>query len=287
MLELLQAIVLGIVQGLTEFIPVSSSAHLIIVPWLLKPFTGVEDFGLSFDLALHLGTLVAIVGFFWGDVVRYVRAGASSVRTRSLAGDHDRLLAWLLIIACVPGALAGVFLDSFVESFFHEPNSVHQPAAMIVIALLTIALAALLWLAESVAKHARHLEQIGLKDALLIGCAQALAVLPGVSRSGSTITMGLFAGLTHEAAARFSFLLGAPIIAGAGAKKLLDALQAGMTRHDMLLFAAGFLSAAIVGYLCIKYLLRYLQTHSLMLFVYYRFFLGALLIVLVLLGFGR
>jgi undecaprenyl-diphosphatase len=287
MVAILQAILLGIVQGLTEFIPVSSSAHLIIVPWLLEPLTGIGDFGLSFDLALHLGTLVAVVGYFWSDWLRYLAAFVASVRQRSLAGDHDRLLAWLILLGSIPGALAGAFLDKYVEAVFHASDAPHQPIAMILIALLMMALAAVLWLIERRARHDRPLASVGLRDTLFIGCAQALALLPGVSRSGSTITMAMALGLTREAAARFSFLLGAPIIAGAGAKKLLDALEEGALTGQAGIFLAGFLAAALVGYLCIKYLLRYLQTRSTMPFVYYRWIAGMLIILLTVAGFGR
>ena len=286
MVEILQAILLGVVQGLTEFIPISSSAHLIIVPWLLKPFTGIGDFGLSFDLALHLGTLLAVLAFFRSDWLRYIGAFFASLRDHSVAGDHDRLLGWLLLIGSIPGVIAGAFGDKYIEGFFHAPAAPHQPTAMIVLAILIIALAAVLWLAERMASHVRTMESITLKDAVLIGLAQALAILPGVSRSGSTITMGLALGLKRETAARFSFLLGAPIIAGAAAKKLLDALQAGTLASEAGIFICGCLAAAVVGYVCIKYLLRYLQTNSTLVFVNYRVFLGVLIIVLVAAGFG-
>jgi undecaprenyl-diphosphatase len=287
MIEILQALLLGLVQGLTEFIPVSSSAHLIIVPWLLKPFTGIGDFGLSFDLALHLGTLVAVVIFFWNDWLRYIKAFFASVLGRRIAGDHDRLLAWLLIIGCIPGVVAGALGDSFIESFFHpEGDAPHRSVAMVLLALLMIALAGLLWLAERMAKHVRGLESMTVRDAVYIGLAQATAILPGVSRSGSTITMGLALGLKREEAARFSFLLGAPIIAGAAAKKLLDALQSGQLASEVGIFICGFLAAAIIGYLCIRYLLRYLQRNSTYPFSIYRVFVGVLIIVLVAAGFG-
>lgn len=285
MLELAQAILLGIVQGLTEFIPISSSAHLIIIPWLIEPLTGIPDFGLAFDLALHLGTLAAVLGYFWEDWQRYVRAGVASLRERSLAGNHDRRLAWLLVIGCVPGGIAGLIGDQAIESYFHSPNASHRPQAMALIALLMMALAVCLWLAERWARHERGLEQITWRDALLIGAAQALAVLPGVSRSGSTITMGLALGLTRETAARFSFLLAAPIIAGAGAKQLLEALSSGQLAAQAGLFLAGFVAAAVVGYLCIRFLLRYLQSNSTLVFIVYRLVVGVALLALVAAGF--
>lgn len=284
-LQMMQALLLGIVQGLTEFIPISSSAHLIIVPWLLEPFTGVGAFGLSFDVALHLGTMVAVLGYFWQDWLRYLRALRDSLRERRLNGNHDRLLAWLLILGSVPGALVGALGDDAIEGFFHSANAPHAPAAMLIMALLMMALAVFLWLAERLARR-RTLGDIGVRDAIVIGCAQALALLPGVSRSGSTITAGLALGLNRESAARFSFLLGTPIIAGGGAKALLDVFEDGTLFSQAHLFVVGFLAAALVGYLCIKYLLRYLQTHSMLVFVYYRVFLGLLVILLVLAGYG-
>ncbi len=287
MLEVLQAILLGVIQGLTEFIPVSSSAHLIVVPWLLKPFTGIGDFGLTFDLALHLGTLIAVLAYFRSDWLRYIGAFFASLRDRSLAGNHDRLLAWLIVVGCIPAAIAGVVGDKYIEDFFHSSNAPHQPLAMVVLAVLILALAFALWMAERMASHVRSLESITTKDALLIGLAQALAFLPGVSRSGSTITMGLALGLNREAAARFSFLLGAPIIAGAAGKKLLDAFSAGMPGSELAIFVSGFLAATLVGYFCIKYLLRFLQSNSTLVFVYYRVLLGVLILVLVAAGFGR
>lgn len=284
--EILQAILLGIVQGLTEFLPISSSAHLIIVPWLLKPFTGIGDFGLSFDVALHLGTLLAVLSYFWQDWLRYIGAGVASVRERKIAGDHDRLIAWLLVIGCIPGAVAGMFLESRIEDWFHTPNSPHQPSAMLGIAFFMIVMAGLLWLVDTFVRHFRPFGSLNLKDAILIGIAQALAVFPGVSRSGSTITVGLALGLTREAAARFSFLLGAPIIAGAGAKTLFDAVKEGTLQSEFGIFLAGFLAAAITGYLCIRFLLRYLQSHSLIVFVWYRLLVAFLIILLVAVGFG-
>lgn len=286
MIDVLQAILLGIVQGLTEFIPISSSAHLIIVPWLLRPLTGVGDFGLSFDVALHLGTLLAVLGYFWQDWLRYLRAWCDSVRERQIGQSHDRLLAWLLILGSIPGVIAGALGNDLIEGLFHAANAPHRPAAMTLMAVLMILLALALWLAETLARHVRSMKDIGVRDALIIGCAQALALLPGVSRSGSTITAGLALGLTRETAARFSFLLGTPIIAGGGAKALLDIVRDGTLASGAGIFVAGFLTAAIVGYFCIRYLLRFLQSHSTMPFVYYRIAMGLLLILLVAAGYG-
>ena len=280
----IQAVILGIVQGLTEFVPISSSAHLIIIPWLF----GWDDPGLAFDVALHLGTLVALLWFFAADWARLVRAGIASIVERRIGDDSDRRLAWLLVIGSIPGGIAGALGESKIEELFHQPGAAHTPQAMIAMAIVIALLGAALFVAERVARHLRRLDQVSLKDAIMIGLAQALAIFPGVSRSGSTITAGLGLGLRREAAARFSFLLAAPIVAGAGLKSLLDVyseLKIGaMAQSELFLFAIGFVAAAISGYLCIKFLLQFLQKNSTDIFVYYRWLLAALLIVL---AFGR
>ncbi len=274
-MDLIQAIALGLVQGLTEFIPVSSSAHLIIVPWLL----GWPDPGLAFDAALHLGTLLAVLAFFARDWVVLVRAFLASLVERRLGTDHNRLLAWLVLVGSIPGAIAGVLLDHPVEALFHSPGSAHNTSAMLFMAALILGLAAALWLAETIAQHTRSMENLGWRDAIVIGLAQAAALLPGVSRSGSTITAGLFLGLDRQTAARFSFLLATPIVAGAGAKKVYDALKAGLSSGDQAAFALGLVAAAISGYLCISFLLRYLQRNSTLPFVLYRVALALLVVV--------
>jgi undecaprenyl-diphosphatase len=278
-LNILQAIVLGIVQGVTEFIPISSSAHLIIIPWLFN----WHDPGLAFDVALHLGTLVALLWFFATDWVRLIRAGIASIVERKIDDDIDRRLAWLLVIGSVPGAIVGVLAESKIERLFHQPNVRHNAGAMIAMGIIIALLGAALFVAERIARHIRALNQVSLKDAILVGCAQALAIFPGVSRSGATITAGLALGFEREAAAHFSFLLSAPIIAGAGAKSMLNVLgelrRGAMSSAELSLFAVGFLAAAISGYLCIKCLLRFLQRNSTDIFVYYRWLLSALVIV--------
>lgn len=281
-MNILQAIILGIVQGLTEFIPISSSAHLIIVPWLF----GWDDPGLAFDVALHLGTLIALLWFFAADWVRVIRAGIASIVERKIGDDLDRRLAWLLVIGCVPGGIAGVLAESKLEELFHQPNSAHRADAMIAIGVIIALLGAALFIVERIARHVRGMATLSLKDAIVVGLAQALAIFPGVSRSGATITAGLALGFEREAAARFSFLLSAPIIAGAGAKSLFDVYgelrRGALGSSELTLFAVGFLAAAISGYLCIKFLLRFLQRNSTDIFVYYRWLLSALIIVIAL-----
>ncbi len=284
---LLQAIILGAVQGLSEFIPISSSAHLIIVPWLFgwnDPFID----SLSFDVALHLGTLVAVLLYFAADWVRYLKALVASLTRQPLPGDigaaaeekTNRRLAWFLLIGTVPGGIVGVLLESKIDEQFHQPQNLRT--GLLIIAATMALLGLVLLLAERFARHQRPMAYITLKDTLIIGFAQALAVIPGISRSGSTITAGLALGLTRDTAARFSFLLGTPIIAGAGAKKLLDIARAGVTAEQIGLVLAGFLSAAVVGYFCIRFLLAYLRKGKTYIFVGYRWAMALLVLGLVL-----
>jgi undecaprenyl-diphosphatase len=282
-MTLLQAIILGIVQGLTEYIPISSSAHLIIIPWLLR-WNDPALTSLTFDVALHLGTLVAVVWFFADDWVRLIRAGVASLVERKIGNDPDRRLAWLIVIGCIPGGIAGVLSESKIDRLFHQPNVSIELITMIILAIIIAVMALVLFVVERLARHIRELSLVTLKDSIIIGLAQALAVIPGVSRSGSTITAGMALNLKREAAARFSFLLSAPIIAGAGLKSVWDMVQqyqggGGFSSAELLLFPIGVVAASISGYLCIKYLLHYLQSHSTDLFVFYRWGLSLLIII--------
>lgn len=279
----IEALILGIVQGLTEFIPISSSAHLIIVPWLLGWNDPVLE-SLSFDVALHLGTLLAVLAFFAADWVRIIYAVIASLLDRKIGQDPDRRLGWLIILGTIPGAIAGVLAESKIQELFHQPGLPPTPSAMILMAIIIALLGLLLWIAERIAKHIRGLDRLTLRDSIIIGLAQAFAVFPGVSRSGSTITAGLALGFKRPDAARFSFLLSAPIIAGAGLKSIVEVFaqvrSGAITQPELVLFPIGFVAAAISGYVCIKYLLIFLQRNSTDLFVYYRWAL-ALLVVLV------
>jgi undecaprenyl-diphosphatase len=281
LIPLIESIILGLVQGATEFIPVSSSAHLIIVPWLF----GWNDpalTGLPFDVALHLGTLTAVLVFFAADWIRLLRAFLLSVRERRIGADPDRRLAWLLILGTIPGVLAGYLFEGAIDDLFHRPGEPIAPAAMLVMAAIIAGFGLILLLADRLARHAQGLEKLTLKQTILIGLAQAFAIFPGVSRSGSTIAAGLALGLKREDAARFSFLLSAPIIAGAGAKSLLDIVRGwgGAAAGDSLwLFPAGFLAAAVSGFFCIRFLVNYLRTHPIDLFAYYRWGLAILVAV--------
>jgi undecaprenyl-diphosphatase len=280
-LDPIQAAILGLVQGLTEFLPVSSSAHLVIVPWLF----GWPDPGIAFDVALHMGTVIAVLAYFWRDWLNIVQGLLRVVSTRRIADPQGRLGVYILL-GTIPGVIAGLLLETRIDESFHSADQARQANGILIIAVLMILLAVALFLAERLARHRLDIAQLTLGAALGVGLAQALAVLPGVSRSGSTITAGLFAGLKREAAARFSFLLGTPIIVGSGIKKGYDVLQAGGIPADQqAAFAIGFVVAVISGYLAIWLLLRFLQRNSTLPFIVYRVVVGVLLIALVLAGF--
>ena len=271
MLEFIEAIFLGIVQGLTEFLPVSSSGHLLLGQY----FLGLDQarFGLSFDVALHLGTLVAVVVFFWRDLVRMALAFLRSFRHRNFS-DPDQRLAYLVLASTVPAALIGYFLEDIFETAVRSPW---------VVVFNLVLVGVLFIVGEAVGRRTRQASKMSFWEALGIGLAQAAALVPGVSRSGATITLGLFLGLRREEAARFSFLMSAPIIAGAGTLQLGEVILKGMSAYDTLLFGIGFVSSAIVGYLAIRFFIRFVVNHSLRAFAYYRFGLAAVVAALLVL----
>lgn len=277
---IIQSIILGMVQGLAEFIPISSSAHLIIIPWLFG-WNNPALTSLTFDVALHLGTLLAVIVFFASDWARVISAWFKSVIQFKIGEDPDRLMAWYILLACIPGGVSGLLMESKINEAFHS-NPIPRSSMLFMAGSIAL-LALLLLIADKYAQHRRSFNQIKARDALCIGLAQALAVIPGVSRSGSTITAGLALGLEREAAARFSFLLSAPIIAGAGLKSLYDfseQMGAGtIGKSELSIFPIGFIVAAVSGFFCIKYLLSYLKKHSAELFVWYRFALAAIVVV--------
>ena len=263
-----QAIVLGIVQGLGEFLPISSSAHLVVTPWLL----GWPDPGLAFDVALHVGTLVAVLYAFAGDWVRIITSAFKGLmQGRPFEGD-GRLL-WLLAMASVPGAIAGLALEEFADTTFRSPLLIAGTMAVVgTILLMADRHAARLAVPEAPTHEARN---VTVRDALLIGCAQAVAIVPGVSRSGSTISMALFLGYRREEAARFSFLLATPITIGAALHKV-PALM-GASNISMVLI--GIVVSGIVGFLAIRVLLAYVKTRDYRPFVYYRWAFAAMLVI--------
>ncbi|MBA3779839.1 MAG: undecaprenyl-diphosphatase UppP [Chloroflexi bacterium] len=273
MTELLQAVAIGLVQGLTEFLPISSSAHLIVLPRLLgwnDPFLNSAEF----DVMLHLGTLAALLAYFWRDFLGLAAAGLASLRERRIGDDPQRRLAWLLVVTVIPAALLGALLEQFFDTFFRE--------RLAVIALLLIAGASLLWLAERQGSRDRRLEELGLRDALAVGAAQALALFPGISRSGVTIAAGLFLGLEREAAARLSFLMGTPIIAGAGIWKLRVFASGDLGAFDPTVLAAGMIAAGLSGLAAVWFLLAYLRRRSTTIFIAYRVIFAAAIFVFLL-----
>ncbi len=263
----LQAIVLGVVQGLTEFIPVSSSGHLVLVPWLLhwqKP-------GLVFDTTLHLGTLAALVVYFWGDLwailLSWLR-GWRGLRWQEPAGR----LGWLLVVGTLPAVVIGLLLEEQFEALFGQPR-------FVAVALLITG--TVLAFTERVSRRQIGPEKLGFGGALLVGLAQAAAITPGISRSGATIAAGLGLGLTRTGAARFSFLLGVPVIAGAGLSQLVQMVR-GVEPNGVgaEMLAVGFLAAAVSGYLCVWFLLSYLQRGTLYGFAAYCWAVGLAAVVL-------
>lgn len=254
-----QALVLGIVQGVGEFLPISSTAHLVLTPW----FFGWPDPGLTFNVALHMGTLMAVLAFFWREWLSLVVDGL-------LRGRPDqRRLFWYLVAASLPGALAGLLLEDAAATVFRSP---------LLIALALIAMGWMLYWAD--ARRGRGglgINGIDMGDALVIGLSQAVAIVPGVSRSGATMTAGLLRGLAREAAARFSFLMSMPIILGAGVLQVRNLSAADLASAS---FWAGVLAAAVSGILSIGFLLRYLRNGSFRVFAWYRFALGVLVILL-------
>jgi undecaprenyl-diphosphatase len=283
--EIFQALVLGVIQGLTEFLPISSSAHLIIVPWLF----GWEPFGLSFDVAVHLGTLAAVITFFRKDLLLLATATARSLPVLArgkMPGDPMARLGVFIGLGSIPAVVAGLLAEEWIDGFYHDGEI--EPEAIALIAAALIVLGLLLWIADRwSARRANdtELSEIRLWQALAVGFAQSLALIPGVSRSGGTITAGLFSGLSRPLAARFSFLLGVPIVLGAGLKEMIDLARTGLARDEYAVFATGVLSAAVVGYLAIAGLLRFVQRRSMVVFVIYRVLLGGLLLILVAAGF--
>jgi undecaprenyl-diphosphatase len=270
-----QALVLGITQGATELLPVSSSGHLILVPWAAgwHYLQDNPDFNKTFDVALHLGTLLAVILYFWRDVVRLARAWWQSLKRREILTADERI-AWYVFVATVPAALAGAAGESFIEKRLGDPWQ---------IAILLAVFAIILWVADRVPPR-RSIEDIGWKGAVGVGLAQCLALMPGTSRSGVTITAARFLKLNRDDAARLSFLLLIPIVFGAavlkGAKVAVDGLPPGSTGP----FVVGMLAAAVVGLMAIWGLLGYVRRHTYTVFVVYRLALSAAILITIAAG---
>jgi undecaprenyl-diphosphatase len=271
-LELLQAILLGVVQGVTEFLPVSSSGHLLLGQY----FLGLDQqrFGLPFDVALHLGTLVAVVAYFWRDLLRMARAFARSLTPRGRdLDDPNQRLAYLILASTVPATLIGFLLENYFETTVRSPW---------VVVFNLVLVGVLFVIGEAVGSKRRRADKLRFAEAVGIGLAQATALVPGVSRSGATLTLGLFLGLRRDEAARFSFLMSVPIIAGAGSLQAAEVVSEGIDVWAAVMFGGGFISSAVVGYLAIRFFLRFVAHHSLHVFAYYRFGLAAIVAMLLL-----
>ena len=266
-MDLVQAIILGIIQGATEFIPVSSSGHLVLVPWLL----GWEPPGLVFDTVVHWGTLVAVLAYFWRDWWNLITAWLSGLFRWDWRDPNARLM-WLILVGSIPAVVIGFLLEDFFESLFGQP---------VWVSVFMLVTAGLLASAEWLGKKTRDLDNLRWSDALIVGLGQAAAIAPGISRSGATISVGLYRGVKRAAAARFSFLLGTPIILGAGFLKITDLFSVPNAMAQVPSLVAGFLTAAVVGYLCIWFLLRYLQRGKLYPFAIYCFLIGIACLVVV------
>jgi undecaprenyl-diphosphatase len=271
---IVQSLVMGIVQGLTEFLPISSSGHLILVPYLL----GWDDAfirSLAFSVALHAGTLAALLVYFRGDWLRLVPAGLATLRDRSFAGDRDRRLAWLLVVSTIPAAVVGVVLNDPIE------NAIRQPG---LVAIMLVLAGAVLWAADRWGSRATDIERLSIGGAFGVGAAQALALVPGVSRSGISMSAGMFAGLDREDAARYSFLMATPITALAVAYEAYKLVRGEVGPHvEVASLVVGVVTAFVFGLLAIALLLRFVRTHSFNVFVAYRVVLAVVVLAVFLL----
>jgi undecaprenyl-diphosphatase len=273
-MDIIQAIIIGIVQGLTEFLPVSSSAHLVFVPEILK----VQS-SLAFDTILHVGTLVAVLAYFWNDVIHIIKSFFSSLIDiprrqfrKGLQEDKFKKLAWFIIIGSIPAGLAGILFKSQFESLFSN---------VVAVGFFLIITGLLLWGSEMISRKVKDktsLKKMTVKNSLIIGIAQAFAIAPGISRSGATISTGLFLGLERELAARYSFLLSIPAILGAAlvqAKDISSVLDISTAAT-----IAGFLAAVISGYIAIKIVLKLIKERNLLIFAYYCWIIGPIAMIL-------
>lgn len=260
----IQPIILGLVQGLGEFLPISSSGHLIITSWLLK----WQDQGLAFDVALHWGTLVAVLIYFRKDILQLASSFLASLipSKRNFASDPHQRMAWLVLLGTIPAAIAGKLFEEQISTVLRSPITV----------VITLSIGALVIFAvDRWGMKAKHMHDLTWKDALVIGLAQAIAIIPGVSRSGATMVAGLGVGLTRQQTARFSFLLSAPIILGAGVLEL----PAIFSHPEPTSVVVGFLAAAVFGFAAIHFLMRYIESRSFDLFAWYRLALATFILI--------
>ena len=272
-MDIIQAIILGIVQGLTEFLPVSSSAHLVFVPEILK----VQS-SLVFDTILHVGSLVAVIIYFWKDIIHMLKSFFSSLMDiprrqfrEGIKEDKFKKLAWFVIIGTIPAGLAGVLFKDTFEALFND---------VFIVGFFLIITGFLLWGSEMMSRRVNNktsLKEMSLKNSILIGIAQAFAIAPGISRSGATISAGLFLGIERELAARYSFLLSIPAILGAALVQAKDISGLDMSTSILI---AGFIAAAITGYIAIKIVLKLIQEKNLLIFAYYCWIIGPIAMIL-------
>jgi len=275
---IIHAIVLGLVQGFSEFLPISSSGHLLLVPWLFgwDDFSGPngESVKKTFDVALHLGTLVAVLGYFWRDITVYVREGTKLVFSRQRPTTVEGRLAWFFVLATLPAAAVGALFEDVIDSALGTP---------LIIAISLILFGLLLGWADRISGE-RELEAFGARDALKVGAAQALALNPGTSRSGITITAGLWLGFNRDAAARISFVMSVPVIAGAVVVKSVGVFTGEVDSDLYVPMAVGIVTSGISGWIAVWGTLRLIRTRSFMPFVYYRIGLGLFVLLLIATG---
>lgn len=258
-MNIFQSIILGIIQGITEFLPVSSSAHLVIVPYLFEWDIPASQ-AFVFDVLVQVASLIGVFAFFWRDITTIIRAMFSGIKSKQPFTDREARLGWLLILASIPAGLAGLLLKDLVEHAFNSPS---------VTAFFLLITAALLVIAEKVGKRNRSMESMGWKDSVIVGIFQAIAIFPGISRSGSTITGGMIRDLERPSAARFAFLMSIPIMIAAGVLGMLDLLEIPDLSSLLPVFIPGFITSAVVSYLAIGWLLRFLNRYPLYVFAIY------------------
>lgn len=268
---ILKASFLGIVQGLGEFLPISSTGHLIIFEKLFG--LSADQFGLSFDAFLHLGTLLALLWFFKDDLYSLIKGVINEVKTHQFGSNLK--LAFLLIIGSIPAGFLGLLFESKIETVLRSPG---------LVAFALIGFSAIIFLTERIAKTSRTVSNLSPSRSFLIGLFQSLALIPGISRSGASIVGGLLAGLGEIEAARFSFLLSIPVVAGAGLKKVLEISSNGASREQILYYFIGLFFSSVTGFLAIKYFLKFLEKHGLGWFVVYRVGFGILILLLIFFG---
>jgi undecaprenyl-diphosphatase len=264
-MTILQSIILGIIQGLTEFLPVSSSAHLVIFPYIFNWEYPAQD-AFIFDVLVQMGTLIAVIVYFWKDLYKIIFSVLQSISHRNLLFDQDSILGWMIFLSTIPAVIFGLILADVVERAFDSPRMT---------ATFLLVTATFLILAERIGKRSRNMNSINWVDSLIIGLFQALALFPGISRSGSTITGGMLRNLDRQSSARFSFLMSVPVMIAAGTLAVVDLFQMSNSFEQIPILVVGLITSAIVGYLAIRWLLSYLTSHTLYVFAGYCIVLSA------------